>query len=110
MKFNRLIFFDTLVYFEIDLQKVILMYFINILTFNFFREAWLNDAVRTELSLNDGFAVNKRRGTAHMFSAQALDKFLKINKLSFAVRAHEVVDCGFKVNIIRMKKIPKKLR
>ncbi|KAL3274194.1 hypothetical protein HHI36_015610 [Cryptolaemus montrouzieri] len=69
-------------------------------------EIMWNDPIRTklnseafelELSANEGFAVNKRRGTAHMFSAEALDKFLRSNGLTHLIRAHEVSPAGFSV-------------
>lgn len=50
-----------------------------------------------ELVANDGFAVNTRRGTAHVFSVEALNKFLQVNNLSHIIRAHEVAQAGFSV-------------
>lgn len=44
-----------------------------------------------------GFVDNYRRGTGHMFSDAALDDFLKRNKLSHVIRAHEVKRAGFQV-------------
>lgn len=53
-----------------------------------------------ELVANDGFAVNTRRGTGHVFSVEALNKFLQVNNLSHIVRAHEVAQVGFSVSCI----------
>lgn len=50
-----------------------------------------------ELLANDGFAINGRRGTAHIFSSEALDKFLSANGFSHMIRAHEVAEAGFAV-------------
>lgn len=44
----------------------------------------------TELSLDQGFADNKRRGTGHVFTSQALEAFLQRNHFSHVIRAHEV--------------------
>nr|CAD7453230.1 unnamed protein product [Timema tahoe] len=49
----------------------------------------VNDEVSMELSANDGFVNNTRRGTGHVFSNAALDKFLMSNNLKLVVRAHE---------------------
>lgn len=70
-------------------------------------ELMWNDPVRTkhitekvmiELQANEGFAVNSRRGTAHIFSVEALEKFLAVNRYTHLVRAHEVVEAGFYVS------------
>ena len=42
---------------------------------------------------------NFRRGTGHMFSPEALDDFLARNGLSHVIRAHEVKEAGFQVDI-----------
>lgn len=44
---------------------------------------------------NDGFVANIKRGTAFLFSDQAINNFLKVNKLSHVIRAHEVIPTGF---------------
>ena len=48
---------------------------------------------------NNGFVHNSRRGTANFFSNDALNKFLERNKLSYVVRAHEVQQVGFKIQL-----------
>lgn len=57
----------------------------------------MNDKLTMELLANEGFAVNARRGTAHIFSVEALERFLKTNQLTHLVRAHEVAQAGFQV-------------
>jgi hypothetical protein len=48
---------------------------------------------------NNGFISNVRRGTGFFFSSKALNDFLHQNSLSYVVRAHEVQQQGFKVNL-----------
>ncbi|XP_068748492.1 uncharacterized protein [Montipora capricornis] len=57
----------------------------------------VDSEVVDELKKNEGFVFNKRRGTAHLFSADALDAFLKRNSLTHVIRAHEVQQAGFQV-------------
>lgn len=45
--------------------------------------------------INDGFVPNIKRGTAFLFSDQAVKHFLNTNKLSHVIRAHEVIPTGF---------------
>ncbi len=52
-----------------------------------------------ELNQNKGFAHNTRRGTGCFFSNEALTAFLKENNLSYVVRAHEVQQSGFKIQL-----------
>ncbi|XP_050311412.1 uncharacterized protein LOC126746990 isoform X2 [Anthonomus grandis grandis] len=61
------------------------------------RPKTVNDKLAMELLANEGFAVNTRRGTAHIFSVEALERFLKANQLTHLVRAHEVAQAGFQV-------------
>ncbi len=46
-----------------------------------------------------GFLANSKRGTALFFTNDALNDFLKKNNLSYVVRAHEVQQAGFKVQL-----------
>ncbi|RZC40793.1 uncharacterized protein BDFB_004392 [Asbolus verrucosus] len=59
------------------------------------RAKTINEKIAMELLANEGFAVNSRRGTAHIFSVEALEKFLNANGFTHLVRAHEVVEAGF---------------
>ncbi|KAJ8923305.1 hypothetical protein NQ315_001863 [Exocentrus adspersus] len=61
------------------------------------RPKTMTDKLTMELLANEGFAVNTRRGTAHIFSVEALERFLKANQLTHLVRAHEVAQAGFQV-------------
>lgn len=45
--------------------------------------------------INDGFVANIKRGTAYLFSDQAINNFLKLNNLTHVIRAHEVIPTGF---------------
>lgn len=45
--------------------------------------------------MSDGFIANIKRGTAYLFSDQAIDKFLRTNRLTHVIRAHEVIPSGF---------------
>lgn len=53
---------------------------------------------KTQLAFKEGFGNNQRRGTAHVFTEEALDAFLKRNNFSHVVRAHEVQQAGFQVS------------
>ncbi|KAK5640798.1 hypothetical protein RI129_009345 [Pyrocoelia pectoralis] len=75
-------------------------------------ELMWNDPIRTkqiaeelilELQANDGFAVNNKRGTGHMFSYEALERFLNTNGYSHLIRAHEVAVSGF--NLVQKGKV-----
>ncbi|KYB28233.1 uncharacterized protein LOC103312510 [Tribolium castaneum] len=59
------------------------------------RAKTVTDKIAMELLANEGFAVNAKRGTAHIFSVEALEKFLASNGFTHLVRAHEVVEAGF---------------
>jgi diadenosine tetraphosphatase ApaH/serine/threonine PP2A family protein phosphatase len=56
-----------------------------------------NSAVK--LTNKTGFGANQRRGTGHVFSEEALNAFLTRNNLSHVVRAHEVQQAGFQVQL-----------
>ena len=45
----------------------------------------------------DGFADNQARGTAHVFAARGLERFLRRYGLSHLIRAHERKKTGFQV-------------
>lgn len=61
------------------------------------KQKQITEEVALELMANDGFAVNSRRGTAHIFSVEALERFLNNNGYSHIIRAHEVAQAGFNV-------------
>ncbi|KAJ8985300.1 hypothetical protein NQ317_007087 [Molorchus minor] len=61
------------------------------------RQKTINEKLAMELLANEGFAMNQRRGTAHVFNVEALERFLKANQLTHLVRAHEVAQAGFQV-------------
>uniref|UniRef100_A0A7S0EFJ3 Serine/threonine-protein phosphatase n=1 Tax=Hanusia phi TaxID=3032 RepID=A0A7S0EFJ3_9CRYP len=48
-------------------------------------------------SWSEGFGPNFSRGTAHMFTAEALEQFLRRYNFSHLVRAHEVRKTGFQI-------------
>lgn len=62
------------------------------------REGNLEESLLEELQENEGFAVNRRRGTAHVFDSGALNRFLAVNRMTYLIRAHEVQQAGVQVN------------
>lgn len=62
-------------------------------------ELMWSDPISNEVAAETqkAFLPNTKRGTAHMFSAEALEEFLSRNELSHVVRAHEVQQAGFQV-------------
>ncbi|XP_065196335.1 uncharacterized protein LOC135827834 [Sycon ciliatum] len=61
------------------------------------RSTDLSAEEESELAKGGGFAPNHQRMTAHVFSADALEDFLRRNQLSYVIRAHEVKQAGFQV-------------
>lgn len=45
---------------------------------------------------HNGFMSNNKRGTAYFFSEEAVNNFLQVNDLSHVIRAHELVQSGFR--------------
>ena len=45
--------------------------------------------------LAQGFLPNPKRGTAFLYSDDAIDNFFNLNGLAFVLRAHEVIGEGF---------------
>ena len=43
--------------------------------------------------------ISSRRGTGYFFSNEALSDFLRVNNLTYVVRAHEVQQVGFKIQL-----------
>ena len=65
----------------------------------FFRSFDLNEVTEKQLTENDGFAFNEKRQTGFVFNEHAFNTFLEKHKLSHVIRAHEVKQAGFEVNI-----------
>ncbi|CAK1544275.1 unnamed protein product [Leptosia nina] len=61
------------------------------------RKNKITASLALELAANEGFAVNTKRGTGHVFEQAALERFLLANQLSHVVRAHELQQNGFMV-------------
>ncbi|KAH9376565.1 uncharacterized protein LOC144144797 [Haemaphysalis longicornis] len=60
-------------------------------------ELMWSDPISDVVDNQRDFMANTKRGTAHMFSSEALEEFLNRNELSHVVRAHEVQQAGFQV-------------
>ncbi len=60
----------------------------------------LSNDIRDLDNTNHDFIANIRRGTGFFFSSKALNDFLHQYSLSYVVRAHEVQQQGFKVNLL----------
>lgn len=67
--------------------------------FDMSRPNKITATLQLELSSNEGFAANTKRGTGHVFDQTALDRFLVANQLSHVVRAHELHQNGFMVTL-----------
>lgn len=63
------------------------------------KDQFITEDLKVELLANDGFAKNAKRGTGHVFSQLALDRFLNLNGFTHIIRAHEVQGCGFNVQL-----------
>ncbi|XP_073986258.1 uncharacterized protein [Rhodnius prolixus] len=63
------------------------------------REGNLEESLLEELQENEGFAVNRRRGTAHVFDSGALNRFLAVNRMTYLIRAHEVQQAGVQIQM-----------
>ncbi|XP_049868507.1 uncharacterized protein LOC126368356 isoform X2 [Pectinophora gossypiella] len=63
--------------------------------FTFYTPNKMTTSLALELTANEGFAANSKRGTGHVFDQTAIDRFLLSNQLSHVVRAHELHQNGF---------------
>lgn len=61
----------------------------------------LTEQSKKEIKIRSGFLPNSRRGTGHIFSAAALEHFLRMNDFSHAIRAHELQDYGASVRVLQ---------
>lgn len=66
----------------------------------------MNNKIRKELKLKNGFATNFLRGTAHCFSFEAFEHFLQKNGYSHMIRGHQYQHFGISVNFYLIKLIP----
>ncbi|XP_076067021.1 uncharacterized protein LOC143040217 isoform X2 [Oratosquilla oratoria] len=58
-----------------------------------------DDDAMEELERNEGFALNTKRQTAYVFNKTAFSSFLEANGLTHVVRAHEVKQAGFEIQM-----------
>lgn len=58
----------------------------------------LSDFERNFTITSRGFARNTKRGTAYMYTEEAVENFFSQNRLSRIVRGHEVFDEGFRIH------------
>lgn len=57
--------------------------------------SFLSESERNFTSTSKGFARNIKRGTAYLFSEEAVDNFREKNSIEYIIRAHEVYQEGF---------------
>lgn len=58
----------------------------------------IGDFARKGCSEETGFYNNTKRGTGFFFAEAATNHFLNQNGFSYIIRAHEMIDAGYKFN------------